>query len=89
MRDKRTPEQVLQWAEDKKLEVELAGKIGFLKVALRGLLIAGAKSFTHMVIALERYDDLLTNLLSQTREEVSWMGRFWITLEMACVSFHI
>lgn len=71
MRDKRTPEEVFQWAKDKKLEDELDGKLGFLRIALRGLLIAGSKSFTHMLIALERYDDLLTNLLSQTGEQVS------------------
>ena len=71
VRDKRTPQEVLQWAKDKKLEDELDGQLGFLKVVLRGLLIAGSKSFTHMLIALERYDDLLTNLLSQTGEQVN------------------
>ena len=70
MRSKKTPEEVLQWAADNKLEEDLGGKVGLLKMVLRGLLVAGSKSFTHMLIALERYDDLLTSLLAQTGEKV-------------------
>ena len=70
MRAKRTPEEVLQWAADKKIEDEVGGKLGLLRMVLRGTLVAGSKSFTHMLIALERYDDLLTNVLSGLGEEV-------------------
>lgn len=68
---KKTPEELLKWFSENKVEEEVDGKVGLLRISLRGLLAAGSKSFTHMLIALERYDDLLSQLLAGTGEQVS------------------
>ena len=39
-------------------------------MVLRALMVAGSKSFTHMLLALERFDNLLTTLLAETGERV-------------------
>ena len=41
-------------------------------MVLRALLVAGAKSFTHMITALERYCLVLQTLLAQAGAEVCW-----------------
>lgn len=52
------------------MERELGGKLGVVKMVLRGVMMAGAKSFTHMLIALERSDDLLVQLVAEAGEQV-------------------
>jgi hypothetical protein len=70
VKEKRSAEYALQWASEHGVEGELGGKLGLLKMVLRGIMMAGAKSFTHMLIALERSDDLLTQLVTETGQEV-------------------
>lgn len=60
----------MEWIAAKDLEEQLGGKVGVLRMVVRGLLVAGSKSFTHMLIALERYDSLLTSLLEDAGERV-------------------
>ena len=43
-------------------------------MVLRALLVAGSKSFTHMITALERYDELLMRLLADAGAAVSCSG---------------
>ncbi|KAK9820118.1 hypothetical protein WJX72_006327 [[Myrmecia] bisecta] len=66
VRRKVMTEGMLQWIDDQKLREELGGDVGLLRMVGRTLMVAGAKSFTHMITALERYYDLLTPLLVQT-----------------------
>lgn len=55
VRSKAKPEEVDSWIETEKAEDALGGAEGVLRALVRTLLIAGAKSYTHMVIAMERY----------------------------------
>jgi nuclear cap-binding protein subunit 1 len=56
VRSKASAEEIDAWiAENKLIDVLSDGKIGVLRMWLRCLLVAGAKSYTHMNIALERY----------------------------------
>ena len=63
-------EGVLAWIGKQGLEGELGGPRGVLSMVLRALLVAGAKSFTHMITALERYCLVLQTLLAQAGAEV-------------------
>lgn len=63
-------EGVLEWVEEEGLRQELGGPLGVLRMLLRGYLTAGAKSFTHMITALERYCATLHALLHETGHEV-------------------
>ena len=65
-------EGVLAWIGEQGLEGELGGPGGVLSMVLRALLVAGAKSFTHMITALERYCLVLQTLLAQAGAEVCW-----------------
>lgn len=57
------------------LEERLGGRLGVLRCWGRCLLVAGAKSYTHMVIALERYYGPLKNAVDEAGLEVSgWVG---------------
>ncbi len=46
------------------------GPLGVLRMMCRCLLVAGSKSFTHMVVALERYHGPLAVLVQQLGLEV-------------------
>ena len=70
MRAKKGADELLEWMQSSGMEEELSGKVGMLRAVMRGLMVAGSKSFTHMLIALERYDSLLKGLLDDTGERV-------------------
>lgn len=55
VRAKATAEELDAWMTEKGLEAALGGKIGVMKMLARCVLVAGSKSYTHMIIALERY----------------------------------
>lgn len=78
---KKDAEELLEWVRTSTMEEELLGKVGVLRAAMRGLMVAGSKSFTHMLIALERYDSLLTALLQDAGERV---GREFRALPFRC-----
>lgn len=61
VRAKATPEDLDAWKAEQGLEERLGGTLGVLRCMARCLLVAGAKSYTHMVIALERYYGPLKN----------------------------
>ena len=63
-------EGILAWIAEQGLEGELGGPQGVLRMVLRALLVAGSKSFTHMITALERYCLILQTLLAQTGPQV-------------------
>ena len=69
VRHKVVGEGVLEWVEEERLREELGGSVGVLRMMLRGYLVAGAKSFTHMITALERYCATLQALLQETGQE--------------------
>ena len=68
-------EGVLAWIAEQDVGAELGGSEGVLRMVLRVLLVAGAKSFTHMITALERYCLVLQTLLAQTGPQVRWKRR--------------
>ena len=53
------------------LEQRLGGSLGLLRCMARCLLVAGAKSYTHLVISLERYYGPLKNAVDAAGPEVS------------------
>jgi nuclear cap-binding protein subunit 1 len=63
-------EGILAWISEQGLQAELGGQQGVLRMVLRALLVAGAKSFTHMITALERYCLVLQTLLAETGPQV-------------------
>lgn len=70
VRHKVVGDGVLEWVEEERLREELGGGLGVLRMLLRGYLVAGAKSFTHMITALERYCTTLHPLLHETGHKV-------------------
>eukprot|EP00887_Chlorella_sp_A99_P001913 scaffold18.g1913.t1 len=64
VRAKATPSELEEWMASNALEEVLGGKVGVLRALGRALLVAGAKSYTHMVIALERYYGPLSNMVA-------------------------
>ena len=69
VKKKASAEEVLRWVSEGGLQEELGGGCGVLAMVLRTLLVAGAKSFTHTLIALERYSEALTALLARAGDE--------------------
>ncbi|PSC75984.1 nuclear cap-binding subunit 1 [Micractinium conductrix] len=65
VRSKATPEEIDAWQSEEGLEERLGGRLGVLRCWGRCLLVAGAKSYTHMVIALERYYGPLKNAVDE------------------------
>ncbi|KAK9846278.1 hypothetical protein WJX81_000837 [Elliptochloris bilobata] len=63
VRRKEPAPALLTWAKQPALAGELGGAAGIVACVLRALLVAGAKSFTHMLIMLERYHAALEALL--------------------------
>ena len=78
VKHKVTSEGILAWVAEQSLEGELGGAQGVLRMVLRALLVAGAKSFTHMITALERYCLVLQTLLAQTGPQVCWQRRSYL-----------
>lgn len=70
-------EGILAWIAEQGLEGELGGPQGVLRMVLRALLVAGAKSFTHMITALERYCLVLQTMLAQTGPQVLPSATLW------------
>ena len=66
VRSKASAEDLDEWIASSDLETKLGGKIGVLRMLARCLLVAGAKSYTHMIIALERYYGPLAILVEST-----------------------
>jgi nuclear cap-binding protein subunit 1 len=67
VRSKASAEEIESWVTKNKLEEVLNnGKIGVLRMWVRCLLVAGAKSYTHVIIALERYYGPLALLSTET-----------------------
>lgn len=69
VRGKASAEELEEWVKENNLETVLGGKIGVLRMLTRCLLVAGAKSYTHMIIALERYYGPLAVLSKETGVE--------------------
>ncbi len=69
VKEKQTAPELLAWARGPGLAAELGDAAGAAAALLRALLVAGAKSFTHMLIALERYHDALAPLLAEAGPE--------------------
>ena len=67
VRSKLSADDLKAWASENDLETILGGKVKLLQMFLRCLLVAGAKSYTHMIIALERYRTILDDLVSETQ----------------------
>jgi len=83
VRGKVPAEGMLEWIQEQRLADEL-GPLGLLGMVLRVLLVAGSKSFTHTLIALERYEDVLRHLLAQETEGaedclVSVAAKVWVS----------
>lgn len=71
VRSKATPEELDSWQAEEDLAGRLGGALGVLRCWARCLLVAGAKSYTHMVTALERYYGPLKNAVDAAGLEVS------------------
>jgi len=65
IRRKATAEEFDSWLKSNALEAVLGGKTSLTKMVLRALLFAGQKSYSHMIIALERYYGPLALLISE------------------------
>ena len=55
VRSKASPEQLDAWVADNAMEAARGGGLGAARAMARCLLVAGSKSFTHMLILFERY----------------------------------
>jgi nuclear cap-binding protein subunit 1 len=69
IRKKTSDEQLDEWMKSNALEAVLGGKVNLSKMLLRALLVAGQKSYSHMIIALERYYGPLAVLVSEGGED--------------------
>lgn len=70
VRSKATAEEVLAWMEAQGVEAAVgAGPVGPMRVLMRALLVAGAKSPSHLNVALERYARALGPLMQRAGEE--------------------
>lgn len=69
VRSKASAEDIDNWIKDEKLDEVLGGKMGVLRMLTRCLLVAGVKSYTHMIIAFERYYGPLALLAKETGDE--------------------
>lgn len=69
VRAKAQPAELEAWVAEQKLAEQLGGDLGVLRMLARCLLVAGAKSYTHMSVALERYYGPLERLAKATGVE--------------------
>ena len=60
-----------EWIEEQNLRAELGGVVGVIRAVATGLLVAGAKSFTHMITFVERYGAVLDGLLREAGTQVA------------------
>ncbi len=60
-----------EWVEEQNLRSELGGVVGVIRAVATGLLVAGAKSFTHMITFVERYGAVLDGLLREAGTQVA------------------
>lgn len=67
---KTLDEDMAAYLEDGDLVERLGGPAAACATGLRGLLVAGGKSFTHTLVALERYLRVLQSLLAKAGAEV-------------------
>lgn len=69
IRKKTSDEKLDEWMKMNALEAVLGGKVNLTKMLLRALLVAGQKSYSHMIIALERYYGPLAVLITEAGED--------------------
>ena len=79
IRKKTRDEQLDEWMKEHSLEAVLGGRIQLCKMLLRALLVAGQKTYSHMIIALERYYGPLASLVQEGGHEaqVACMDTIW------------
>jgi len=82
VRAKTSAQDLDDWIKAKELEQVLGGKIGVLRMLSRCLLVAGAKSYSHLVTAIERYHGPLSLLVN----EIGMEGQIAL-VEMAALVF--
>ncbi len=79
IRSKKQADELQAWLDEQDaggtLSEELGGALGVLRALGRAILVAGSKSYTHMVIALERYYPLLVSHAGPLGREVSDVWR--------------
>lgn len=68
IRKKAKDEQLDDWISSNALEAVLGGKVEVSRMLLRALLVAGQKTYSHMIIALERYYGPLAVFISEGGE---------------------
>lgn len=69
VRKKASAEELDAWISDNSLDTVLNSQLAVLEMLTRCLIVAGAKSYTHMITALDRYYGPLTNLATSCGEE--------------------
>jgi nuclear cap-binding protein subunit 1 len=79
IRKKMKDEQLDEWMKEHSLDAVLGGRIQLCKMLLRALLVAGQKSYSHMIIALERYYGPLAALIQECGDECQFacMDTIW------------
>ena len=79
IRKKTTDEQLDDWMKQHSIEAVLGGRIQLCKMLLRALLVAGQKTYSHMIIALERYYGPLAALVQDGGQEaqMACMDTIW------------
>jgi len=79
IRKKTTDEQLDDWMKQHSIEAVLGGRIQLCKMLLRALLVAGQKTYSHMIIALERYYGPLAALVQEGGQEAqtACMDTIW------------
>jgi len=69
IRKKSTASELDAWLKSNELEAVLGGVVPLTRMLLRSLMFAGRKSYSHMIIALERYYGPLANLMQVGGDE--------------------
>ena len=79
IRKKTKDEQLADWTKEHSIDAILGGRIQLCKMLLRALLVAGQKTYSHMIIALERYYGPLAALVQEggLEAEVACMDTIW------------
>lgn len=82
VRQKVTAEELDSWMKSNALEAVLQGKVNLVKMLVRCLLVAGQKSYSHMIIALERYYGPLALMISEAGKDaqlaaLDMVARVW------------
>ena len=79
IRKKTKDEQLADWMKEHSIDAILGGKVQMCKMLLRALLVAGQKTYSHMIIALERYYGPLAALVQEGGHDaqVACMDTIW------------